>query len=293
MRQPGGRVPHHVRVSWAFTHVVLGWAIWFDESADIFSPHRDSISDGEPADDPDSSGFGGSSRLEVPFVPEIRYSLQPASLRCDEALPPARALSPLVPSEVIASSNTGDIQVRLTKSRPLERPLVSCSGSDWIGLHPKSPQHKQRGPLQTVGETSSEEWTDDEEFYSRSARQKHRQQRLIERQKKAAVELPAPFDPCISPEGAPSDDPKDNGPLSPAFQRRVAAAARRSPRASRFQINASLATPSQTSRIHRHTASRADSVIGSPDVKGGEVLPPTRGYESGASDADIEDGDID
>lgn len=231
--------------------------------------------------------------MPAPFVPERRYGLQNVDHQFDEAVPQTREFSPSVPSETNTSSNTANAKARPTESRRPDDPSMSSSGCGRIGLNHISAEQKQPERLLAAGDTSSEEWTDDEEFYSRSARQKHRQQRLIERQKTAALELCLPADARITHKTTPVDDPIDEGPLSIAFQRRVAAAAMRSPRASRFQVNPSVSTPSCVAQLHRHAVSPADSVVDSPQLTKMEVLPSTRGYESSASDADIEDGDID
>ncbi|KAK1061942.1 hypothetical protein LTR33_012600 [Friedmanniomyces endolithicus] len=85
----------------------------------------------------------------------------------------------------------------------------------------------------TLEDSSSDEWTGDEDFLPRSARRRHRQQRLRakaaeQQQRSPLCRTPSPPRPFTQPPPSPIDSP-----LSVTFRERLAAL--RSPGASRFQ----------------------------------------------------------
>ncbi|KAK1053701.1 hypothetical protein LTR74_016152 [Friedmanniomyces endolithicus] len=106
---------------------------------------------------------------------------------------------------------------------------------------PKSPRPRAaRLPTQlqppnptTLEDSSSDEWTGDEDFLPRSARRRHRQERLRlkaaeQQQTPPLCRTPPPPRPLTKPPPSPIDSP-----LSVTFPERLAAL--RSPQASRFQ----------------------------------------------------------
>jgi len=131
----------------------------------------------------------------------------------------------------------------------------------------------------TLEDSSSDEWTGDEDFMPRSARRRHRQERLrVKAEKQQGSPLcRAPSSPASIPQPLPTPT---GSPLSVSFRERLAAL--RSPAASRFQRRVVLVqdagTRLQTSGETMMVRVCADSVVV------GDVATPNQSAFSSSSE---------
>ncbi|KAK1807366.1 hypothetical protein LTR12_018287 [Friedmanniomyces endolithicus] len=163
---------------------------------------------------------------------------------------PSPPATPKSAARVPCLSPTRNSVNRVHKTAPSARPDTKTTNSiPHSPSKPTSPKPSRPRALQsskrlqshpdptnptTLEDSSSDEWTGDEDFLPRSARRRHRQQRLRakaaaeQQQRSPLCRTPSPPRPFTRPPPSPIDSP-----LSVTFSERLAAL--RSPGASRFQ----------------------------------------------------------